>query len=115
MTDYISNNKIIILSNIKNTNSYKCFDILYENLDIYYYYNILNRLEKYQIDNLLNYIKIKWINLKNLLNKKFSKNNKYHNLEFIFLDNLDNTFIKFINNNKILAIFIINCIHLCFS
>lgn len=118
MTEYIINKKIIILSNNNNNNIYNCFNILNEHININKYYDILNKLELYQINNLLNFIYIKWKKMLILINDNF-KNNNYKNISIqkniIKIYELNNVFNNFINNDKSLAIFIINCIHLFFN
>ena len=118
MTEYIINKKIIVLSNNKNNNIYSCFNLLDEYININKYYNILNKLELYQINNLLNFIYIKWKKMMILINNNF-ENNAYKNIsikKYISkIDELNNNLINFINNDKSLAIFIINCIHFFFN
>lgn len=115
--EYLMNNKPIILSNNNNKIIFNCFNNLKDNIDINYYYTLLNKLNDIDINNLINYINMKWYKMKKLINENFTENNKYAkvNIKQINSNNDLNIILKdFIKSDKILGIFVINCIHKLF-
>lgn len=112
--EYILTNKPIIINN-KTYNRYlNCFDILSDNINVSKYYDILNKCEPYHINNLLDFINIKWSKMVYLINIEY-KENKYTNKELKKRDGINETINEFINNDQVLAIFIINSIHKFFK
>ena len=114
MSKYINNyNLILPLDNVNENFNYNCFDNLNQYLLIDEYYYLLQQCNLKNLQNILNYINIHWCKLNIFLNKKYS-NNKY---ESISINNKCNTYEEFnnnlksfIDNNIILAIYIINMI-----
>ena len=115
--EYILNNRPIILSNCNNNIIFNCFDNLSDHIDINYYYKLLNKLNDIDTNNLINYINMKWFKMKRLIIENFqddniyiyiyiNKNNNLNDLNYILKD--------FIKSDKILGIFVINCIHKLF-
>ena len=115
--EYIINNKPIILSDSYNNIVFNCLDNLKENIDVSYYYNLLNKLSKIDAKNLINYINMKWSKMKILIKDNFQEKTHYLNLNIIKDNNKDLNDIlnNFIKSDKIIGIFIINCIHRLFS
>ena len=112
--EYILTNKPIIINNNTYNRYFDCFNILSNNINVSKYYNILNKCEDYHINNLLDFINIKWSKMLYLINNEYTKN-KYKNKEFVKNIDFNKTINKFINNDRVLAVFIINCIHRFFN
>ena len=102
--------------NEENDKSTKYFtDILNENMNTYkYIYMLKNIEEEYKYKNIINFINHKWIRSQNILFKKY--NETKHKREVIKVD-YDIDFIefneiltKFIDNNIVVAIFVVNSI-----
>ena len=115
--EYVMNNNPIILSDSYNNIVFDCFDNLKENIDIIYYYKLLNKLNNIDIKNLINFINMKWSKMKKLIKENFQENTNYLEINIIKDNHKDLNYIlkDFIKSDKILGIFIINCIHRLFS
>ena len=97
--------------------NYTCFDILEKYLDISIFIDYLNSMEVFKLKNIWNHIILRWIQmdqkLKDKLNYKRSKysKEKYRHIHTTILsDEFNNLLIKFINNDLMKGLFVINCI-----
>jgi hypothetical protein len=115
--EYILNNKPIILSKHNNNIIFNCFDNLSTHINVNYYYTLLNKLNDIDMNNLINYINMKWHKMKKLIIENFQDDNIYINLNINKNDknnDLNDILNNFIKSDKILSIFVINCIHKLF-
>ena len=90
-------------------------NILDQNMNTSKYINMLKKIKKYKYKNIINFINNKWIRSQNILFKKYKKI-KYkkevikvdYDIDFIEFNKILNTFI---DNNIVIAIFLINLIN----
>ena len=89
-------------------------DIVNENMNTYKYINMLKNIKKYKYKNIINFINHKWIRSQNILLKK---NNKIKYKKKVMKVDYDIDFVEFnkiligfIDNDIVIAIFVINLI-----
>lgn len=101
-------------TNILRSYNYDCLNILKENINENYFYNIFLSAISYKLKNIWNHIVINWIQIHNNLinNKEFIKSEYYsqkykHNHNNIDDNKFNELLNDFIDGNKFKALFVV--------
>ena len=103
MNNHIIKNKPLKLFKCNVKYNYTFLNHFKEYYDIIYFYNLL---EYVNLKNIINYIHLKWLKIKNTINKN-------NNIEKIYICDsvrFDEILNKFINNEYSISIFTVNLI-----